>query len=86
MFELVNVMPGVTAASSSISAARTSNVAGIYAGVGRQYDARRHHGQWPVQQRRLCFHQYQSDLVGEMRVVVAPADAEMDAASDRFRS
>jgi hypothetical protein len=78
--ELVNVLPGVTAASSNIGTARASaTFAGIYAGVGAVNTMR---DGITVSDGRYNVGVFAStsinpDLVGEMRVVVAPADAEM---------
>ena len=78
--ELVNVMPGVTAATSNLGTARTSETfAGIYAGVGAVNTMR---DGITVSDGRYSNGVFAStsvnpDLVGEMRVVVAPADAEM---------
>jgi hypothetical protein len=78
--ELVNVMPGVTAATSNIGTARASETfAGIYAGVGAVNTMR---DGITVSDGRYNVGVFAStsinpDLVGEMRVVVAPADAEM---------
>jgi hypothetical protein len=78
--ELVNIMAGVTAPTSNIGAARTSETfAGIYAGVGAVNTMR---DGITVSDGRYSNGVFAStsinpDLVGEMRVVVAPADAEM---------
>jgi hypothetical protein len=78
--ELVNVLPGVMSASSNIGTARASaTFAGIYAGVGAVNTMR---DGIPVSDGRYNVGVFAStsinpDLVGELRVVVAPADAEM---------
>src|SRR2546428_5163425 len=78
--ELVNIMPGVTAPTSNIGTARTSETfAGIYAGTGAVNTTR---DGISVSDGRYNNGVFAStsinpDLVGEMRVVVAPADAEM---------
>jgi hypothetical protein len=78
--ELVNIVPGVTAPSSNIGTARTTETfAGIYAGTGAVNTTR---DGISVSDGRYNNGVFAStsinpDLVGEMRVVVAPADAEM---------
>jgi len=78
--ELVSTTAGVTAWSSNIGTARTSETfAGIYASIGAVNTMRDgiSVGDGRYNNGVFASTSINPDLVGEMRVVVAPADAEM---------